>query len=178
MKFAGSIVAVALGMAVGACAREPAPATSPSAEAQVRSCPLAQLSDVRVAINQIHDGLAVTFMAPAGEVDQVRSAVRSMADANDRYGDAFATCPCGVNSTSLGAAERMPPARGTEGGPSETNGTPDLAPPRATAQVADLVNGAELRLQAQDWTRIDSLRAATREYVQAMRRNCLGETLR
>ena len=177
MKFVGSIVAVALGVAVGACAHQPAPAAGPSsAEAQARSCPMAQLTDVHVAVRNIHDGIAVAFTAPAAEVEQLRANVRGMADANDRYGDAFAGCPCGVNPTSLGAAERMPTGHGTAGGPSETNGTPDLGPPRATASVVDLVNGAELQLSAQDWTRVESVRSATREYAHAMGRNCLGET--
>src|SRR5258708_25799451 len=106
-RTAGSILGIALAAALGACAHNNAAqgtAQTPEpgqASASSASCPLAKLQGVRLVATNTRDGVAITFAAPQGEVDQLRQNVRDMAEANDRSGDAFASCPCSMTGKAV-----------------------------------------------------------------------------
>jgi hypothetical protein len=121
-------------------------------------------------VADIRDGVAITFTGPQGELEQLRDNVQAMADANDKKGDAFAACPCGVSERAMGAAESMPADHGS----AETGGRQTSVKPLADAKVDDIPTGAVLRLKAKDATEAAALRSATRENLRAMRKNCLG----
>jgi hypothetical protein len=179
MRTAGWILCAALAAAVGACAHRnvQGPAAENAGAAQPAGCPLAQLQGVHATVADIRDGVAITFTGPQGELDQLRDNVHAMADANDKQGDAFAACPCGVSERAMGTAESMPGDHATTpgGGPSETGARKSTAQkPLAEAKVDEIATGAVLKLKAKDSTEAGALRAATRENVRAMRKNCLG----
>jgi hypothetical protein len=187
MRTGGLILGAALAVAVGACARhnvQGAAAQSARAAQAAYGCPLAQLQGIHATVADIRDGVAITFTAPQGELDALRDNVHAMADANDKQGDAFAACPCGVSERAMGTAESMPADHEHgPGGGAETGGRPSAQKPLAEAKVDEIPTGAVLRLKAKDATEANLLRSTTRENMRAMRKNCLnrapgqGETL-
>jgi hypothetical protein len=174
MRTAGLIVGAALAAAVGACAHRnvmPGGAAQAGGAAEPQGCPLAQLQGIHATVADIRDGVAITFTGPQGELDQLRDNVQAMAEANDKKGDAFAACPCGVSERAMGAAESMP----ADHGATETGGRPSTAQkPLAEAKVDDIPTGAVLKLKAKDPAETKALREATRENLRAIRKNCLG----
>jgi hypothetical protein len=116
-------------------------------------------------VADIRDGVAITFTAPQGELDQLRNDVHAMADANDKQHDAFAPCPCSV--PSMGAAERMPttPVEAAALQPQKV---------KADAKVDEIATGAVLKLTAKDHKDIGALRAEVREDMLALKKNCLA----
>jgi hypothetical protein len=191
MKTAGSILGILLVAALGACAHESGPgANSPDTagasagqyesrgQAGAPSCPLAQLETVDAAVTDIRDGVAIAFSSSPEEAASLRQNVRALADANDKRGNAFIACPCGVSRRALGAAESMAsdhPSDPSEmfGGPAETGGRPIGEAPSADAKVEDSATGAVLELKAKDNSQVDSLRAFARAHVRAMKRTCM-----
>jgi hypothetical protein len=204
MRTAGRIIGFWLVVSVAGCAGEQAqgpqalsaaPPTIASTSSQ--SCPLASLHGVDEIVADMNDGVAITFAAPATDVDRLRQAVRAMADASDRVGDAFVACACPAGYGG-GMAERMPPsspapdprsigdstAGGTYGpaAPAEQEATPTAPPaqpgpvplPRSTAAVAQTQTGAVLELRPTDPTQLLALRVAVKEHIHALRRGCLG----
>jgi hypothetical protein len=165
MRTAGYVLCTLLAAALGACAQHAAPAPTAAARAQgaAPSCPLAQLPGVHATVADIRDGVAITFTAPQGELDQLRNDVHAMADANDSKGDAFAACPCAL--PSAGAAEKMP-----------STSLEQLATQsqkiKAQAKVDEIATGAVLKLTTKDHKYTDALRAEVREDVHALRKNC------
>jgi hypothetical protein len=177
MRTAGLILGVALAAAaVGACAQrnmQGGAAQTGGAAEPTQGCPLAQLQGIHATVADIRDGVAITFTGPKGELDQLRDNVHAMAEANDKQGDAFAACPCGVSERAMGRAESMPADHGAP----ETGARPSAAQkPLAQAKVDEIPTGAVLRLKAKDATEAGALRAATRENMRALRKNCLGRS--
>jgi hypothetical protein len=176
MRTSGSILGVVLAAALSACAHHNAaqgtaqvPGEAQAYGPSATGCPLAQLKGIHTSVTDTRDGVAITFTAPQSEVDQLRDNVHAMADANDKYGDAFAICPCAAGEHAAGRAERMP------GG----GELPTQAPmrtmgekPAADAKVEETPTGAVLRLSAKDTTQARELRAAVRENTRALRKNC------
>jgi hypothetical protein len=161
MRIGGLIGSFALAGALVACAHnEPTGATAPqgyspiSALRSATSCPLAQLKGVHATVGDIRKGVAITFTAPASEVDRLRENVRAMAEANDKQGDAFAYCPCGAAAPALGAAE--------------------MQRPKAEASVEEIPNGAVLRLTAKHGGDVHMLRSNILSDVDALNYACLS----
>jgi hypothetical protein len=171
MKIAryGMIVTAAL-VACGHNAQnaEPQTATQSQYGAPYGSCPMAQLRGVQVAVAEARDGVALAFTAPQEEIEVVRAAVRSMAEANDKQGDAFAPCPCAMTA-QYGATESMPgsamPARPMP-----------MVP--ADARADDTPTGAVLQLTAKDKRQVETLRSVTAERARALLSACIGEAAR
>ncbi|HEX8795255.1 MAG TPA: hypothetical protein VF765_30110 [Polyangiaceae bacterium] len=150
------------GALVGCAEHNQAGATAPQGyaptSAMAAACPLAQLKGVHATVQDIDHGVAITFTAPKREVDQLRDNVHSMADANDKQGNAFASCPCGQKGTAAtGVTEAMPG-------------------PTADASVTEIETGAILKLKAKDDSQVDALRSSTRENVKALKTGCLNQS--
>ena len=176
----GSIVCIILAAALGACAQHSGtegvqtPAET-RALAKANGCPMVKLSGVHTIVTDMEDGVAITFVAPQNELDQLRQNVHAMNDANDKEGNAFLACTCSV--TAAGSAEAMPGEAEPSG---STTSLPYLAPmpysaptmPAANASVDETDTGAVLKLTAKAQAQIPALRTATRQYVRAMK-NCM-----
>ncbi len=162
MRIAALIGSVVLTGALVGCAHHNQPgATAPQANANpsagiAAGCPLAQLQKVHASVSDIDHGVAITFTGPKSERDQLRDNVHSMADANDKQGNAFAACPCGQSSTATGVTEAMPTM------------------PAADSSVKEIDTGAILKLTAKNDSQVDALRAAARDDVKALK-SCLNE---
>jgi len=161
-RIGGLIRCFALAGALVACAHhEPAGATAPQGYSPIASlrggagtCPLAKLQGVHATLSDIHRGIAITFTAPASEVDKLRENVNAMVDANDKQGDAFAACPCGAAVPSLGATE--------------------MQRVKADASVEEIPNGAVLRLTAKHSGDVHMLRSNVMSSVDALNYTCLA----
>jgi hypothetical protein len=114
MKTVAWIFGGVLAAATAACGHSEPQAGVLNAQAPAQTpnpCPLTQLTGrVEATVADMSNGVAVTFTGPESATDQVRSKVRQMADANARFGDAFASCPCGRSASlaTAGATEAMP----------------------------------------------------------------------
>jgi hypothetical protein len=128
---------------------------------------MAKLPGVHAILADIRDGVAITFTAPEGELDQLRNDVHAMADANDAKGGAFAACPCA--EAAPGAAEKMPATA------VEQAGTQPLRI-KATAKVDEIATGAVLKLTAKDHKDINALRSEVRDDLHAFKKNCATGT--
>jgi hypothetical protein len=124
---------------------------------------MAKLPGVHAIVADIRDGVAITFTAPEGELDQLRNDVHAMADANDAKGGAFAACPCA--EAPPGAAEKMPATA------LEQAATQPLRV-KAVAKVDEIATGAVLKLTAKDHKDINALRAEVRDDLHAFKKNC------
>jgi hypothetical protein len=124
---------------------------------------MAALPGVHALVADIRDGVAITFTAPEGELDQLRNDVHAMADANDAQGGAFAACPCA--EAPPGAAEKMPTTA------LEQAATQPLRV-KAVAKVDEIATGAVLKLTAKDHKDINALRAEVRDDLHAFKKNC------
>jgi hypothetical protein len=161
MRIAGLIGSFALAGALVACAHhETTGATAPQGYSPISAlragagaCPLAKLEGVHATLNEIRKGVAITFTAPEKEVGQLRENVHAMADANDKQGDAFASCPCGAAAPALGAAE--------------------MQGVKADAGVDEIPTGAVLRLTAKHPGDVHMLRSNIRSNVDALNYTCL-----
>lgn len=161
MRIAALIGSVVLTGALVGCAEHNQPgATAPQGYAPsagiAAACPLAQLQNVHASVSDIDHGVAITFTGPKSERDQLRDNVHSMADANDKQGNAFAACPCGQSSTATGVTEAMPTM------------------PAADSSVKEIETGAILKLTAKNDSQVDALRAAARDDVKALK-GCLNQ---
>jgi hypothetical protein len=168
MRTAGYVLCTLLAAAVGACAhRAPGPAETAQAKAAAPApaCPLTKLVGVRATVADIRDGVAITFTAPEGELDQLRNNVHAMADAEEKQHDAFASCPCAEHAA--GAAEKMPMS------PVEQAATQPQKV-KADAKVDEISTGAVLKLTAKDHKDINALRAEVREDLRGLKKNCLA----
>jgi hypothetical protein len=168
MRTAGYVLCTLLAAAAGACAHAaPAPTQAGAqAKAATPSCPLTKLPGVRATVADIRDGVAITFTAPEGELDQLRNNIHAMADANDSKHDAFAECPCAA-PPSAGAAEKMP-------SPAYEQLATQPQRIKAEAKVDEIATGAVLKLTAKDHKDINALRAEVREDLHALKNNCLA----
>jgi hypothetical protein len=180
MRTAGTILGLALAALLGACAHETARTAGVPAQAPgtVTSCPLAQLHGVHATVADIREGVAITFTAPQSELDALKQDVHAMADANDKLGDAFATCPCAEAGAAAGSAEAMPGETGATGGQPSMQGATRGMPP-ASSKVEEISTGAILRLTAKDNSQIGALRSTVRQNMHMLRRACFtpqGET--
>jgi hypothetical protein len=162
MRIAGLIGSLALTGALVSCAHhETTGATAPQGYSPISAlrgagaCPLEKLEDVHATISEIRKGVAVTFTAPANEVDRLRENVHAMADANDKQGDAFASCPCGAPTPALGAAE--------------------MQRVKADASVDEIPSDAVLKLTAKHPGDVHMLRSNIRSNVDALNYNCQHE---
>jgi len=162
MRVAGLIGSFALTGALVACAHhETTGATAPQGyspvsamRAAAASCPLAKLQGVHATLSDTRKGVAITFTAPASDVDKLRDNVHAMADANDKQGNAFASCPCGAPVPALGAAE--------------------MQHVKADASVEEIPTGAVLRLTAKHAGDVHMLRSNIRSDVDALNYTCLS----
>jgi hypothetical protein len=195
MRTVGSILGIALAAALGGCAHEAGQSASSETSAQTsglaQGCPLAQLRGIHATVANVESGVAVTFTAPEGELDQLRESVRAMAASNDQQGDAFAVCPCSqTGAPSAGAAMRQgssgyssesgqsisaresghPGQTSMQGGGSYAIGSMPLA----KSKVDDIPTGAILRLTARDTTQTNQLRSTVREDLRALKRGCMS----
>jgi hypothetical protein len=174
MRVAGTVVAIALAATLGACEHEQGRA---SMQARGAVCPLANLQGIHATVSDIPGGVAITFTGPTAQVEKLRANVDAMATENDKRGDAFAACSCGVDESS-GAAElqspdfREPGYRNYDARPRST-AYPVTPKPLADSRVEDISTGAVLRLTALDPSRAQALRADTRANVAALQKNCL-----
>jgi hypothetical protein len=164
MRTAGYVLCTLLAAAVGGCAHgTPGPTQAAQAKAAAPTCPLAKLSNVHAIVADIRDGVAITFTAPEGELDQLRNNVHAMAEANDAKSDVFAACPCA--EAPPGAAEKMPATA------LEQAATQPLRV-KAEAKVDEIATGAVLRLTAKDHKDINALRAEVKDDLHAFKKNC------
>jgi hypothetical protein len=173
MKNAGPILGIVLVAALGACVhytRVVPVGTSARGPAIVPTCPLAQLHNLDGSVTNTPDGVAITFTGPHDDLDQIRSNVRAMQDANNRRGDAFAACPCG-RAPSAGAAEAQGVNR-ERGGRTSMQPTPPRIPVLADATVQEIPTGAVLRLTARNKGDIGFLRNQARENVNGILTTC------
>lgn len=176
MRVAGPTLGIVLAAALGACAHHntaqggaQAPEEGQASAPGATGCPLAQLQGIHAAVTDTAEGVAITFVAPKGEVDALRDNVHAMADANDKRGDAFAACACAAPRGALGAAESMP-----EQGAAAQPGHATAEKPLADSKVQETPTGAVLKLSAKDRTQVGALRSAARETVRELRKNCFG----
>lgn len=182
MRTAGSILGIALALALGACAHHNAQGGAQAAQpggAVAAACPMAQLRGVHATVADIKDGVAITFTAPESERDQLRDNVKAMIDANDKQGDAFASCPCAQGGGgAMGTAEAMPGEKGERGQTAMQPGTGTLVAvtimPRADAKEEDISTGAILRLTAKDGSQVTALRKVARNDVHAFKKTCVS----
>jgi len=162
MNTAGSIFGLALVAALGACARtgpQPGTASTGSSRMTASACPLAKIPGIHSTVADIHNGVAITFTAPQGEVSALRENVRAMNDANNKKGDAFAECACGRKG-SMGSAESMPSSDGSS--------------PMADSNVEEISTGAIITFTAKDEKQVSALRSTVRGNVRALRNQCMG----
>jgi hypothetical protein len=148
------------------------------------TCSLAKLRAVDVRVADIHDGIAITFSGSPSEVYQLREDVRALAEANDKYENAFAACPCEVRDHSVGVTEKMANSGTDEtlGGPTDgdwrraedTNRRRARELPRAEATTRDTTTGAVLDLKATHPSQVEPLREAIRARVGELEENCLN----
>ena len=175
MKTAGSIVAIALAAALAACGSknaQNAPPQTAQAQGTTSGCPMAQLQGVHASVADTNDGVAITFTAPQNELDQLRSNVNAMVDANDKQGDAFAACPCGSNE--YGAAENQGTSSGQTWSQSGQTSMQSAEVP-AKAKESDIPTGAVLTLNAKDKNQVQALRDDVRQDIHAMQHGgCLS----
>jgi hypothetical protein len=156
-----------------------------------------------VAVTDTPDGAAITFSAVTPDLDQLRSDIRAMDQANVRQGDAFAACSCVMNSGLDRTEYKNGSASGTGGDTSRMNGTSGVgestwpsdanpqtnAPPGETqgqtmrqpmssvpadTSVDDTPTGGVLRFQARDPSQVQALREAVRSNLEAMQLGCGG----
>jgi hypothetical protein len=175
MRTAGYLLGALLAASIGACARhnvQGAGAQSAQGPGAATACNIAQLHGVHATVADIKDGVAITFTGPAGSLDQLRDNVHAMADANDKQGDAFAACPC-AQRVPLGSAEAMPSNEAPTGttNPSKTGG----AHLQSSAKVDEIATGAVLKLTAKEVADVSALRAAVRDDMHALKKNCLNK---
>jgi hypothetical protein len=176
MRTAGSILGIVLAAALGACAHhnaQNAGAQNPSqggttAQGTAATCPLAQLHGINATVTDIHEGVAVTFTGPKDQLDQLRDNVKAMGDANDKQGDAFAACPCGVER---GGAAEAQGAKPYQTGQTSMQGVTRMVP--ADSKVDEIPTGAVLKLTAKNKGDVGKLRQDVRRDVQALRAGCL-----
>jgi hypothetical protein len=174
MKNVGPVLGIVLAAALGACAESNAPgavAQNAAGAAGARTCSLAQLHNLSGTVVDTPQGVAITFTGPHDDLDQIRENVHAMADANDKQGDAFASCPCGRAPTA-GAAE----AQGAnpyqdQGGRTSMQPTPRTAV-AADASVDNIATGAVLKLKAKDKGQIGALRNDARRTLHAILTEC------
>ncbi len=175
MRTAGYFLGAVLAAAVGACAHhnvQGGGAQAAQGPGAATACPLAQLQGVHATVADIRDGVAITFTGPAGALDQLRDNVHAMADANDKQGDAFSACPC-AQRVPLGSAESMPSSEAPTG--TSNPGSQGMnVRPLANAKVDEIATGAVLKLTAKDTRDLNALRAAVRDDVRALKKNCMG----
>jgi hypothetical protein len=187
MTKAGSILGIVLAGALSAACQHEETQTAAQTPQQTQAamtaagtCPMAQIPGVRATVADTGEGVAITFTAPQSEIDQLRQNVRSMADANDKRGDAFAVCPCG--RVYGGTAEAMPSGQGTPSyGPSQSGVTMGQAPakvaiPPSDSKVDDIPTGAVLTLKAKDSALIPALQASVREDMRALKQGCMNQS--
>jgi acylphosphatase len=185
MKLNSSILALALGgLIAAACSHDNAqnqpgataaqPGSEMSARGGATQCPLAQLRGVHASVANIDDGVAITFTGPQDELDQLRNNVHAMADANDKQGDAFASCPCAGSNTGgqvYGSAESMPNDQAGASGSTSMQGS---AVP-SDAKVEDITTGAILKLTSKDKSQTQALRDFAHREVRDLKQNCLNQ---
>jgi len=166
MKNAGPLLGIVLVAALGACVHTYGPSSASigrSTRAIAPTCPLAQLHNLDGSVTNTPDGVAITFTGPHDDLDQIRSNVRAMVDANSRRGNPFAACPCG-RAPSAGAAE-------AQGGRTSMQPRPNR-PIAADASVSEIPTGAVLRLTARNKGDIGFLRSEARENVNGILTTC------
>lgn len=139
----------------------------PAAVATAPGCPLAVPGTVENVVDT-EGGVAITFTAPAGQVDDVRARVRQMAQQG-----MMAACPCHGMMGDAGAPMAM--GRGMGGprmgpGMMERQGMRGLPP--ADARVEDVSGGARLTLTAKNPADVDALRAHVRMHFDHMKAGC------
>lgn len=173
MRIAGLIGSVVVVGALAACAHTNQPnAAAPQGYSPTSgvSCPLAQLTGVKAVVTDIDKGSAITFTAPKSEIDQLRDNVHAMADANDKQGDAFASCPC-ASGGRMGNAEQQGGNQGTLG--STNVQAPNYSAVKADSSVEEIPTGAILKLKAQKKGDVQTLRSEVRSNVDSLNRSCL-----
>jgi hypothetical protein len=181
MRNAGAILGFVLAAALGACAQhhpQSAAAKNPATAAArgvAATCPLAQLRNLRASVTDTPDGVAITFAGPRDDRDQIRDNVHAMADANDKHGDAFASCPCG-RAPSAGAAEAQG-AYPYQGGRTSMQPTP-RTPIAADASVDNTTTGAVLKLKAKNKGEIGALRNQVHEDVHGVLTECRRQAVK
>jgi hypothetical protein len=181
-----------LASAVGACSHQGAQNAAPSAVQQFYSaapgCPVNRFNGVSATVEDIHDGLAVSFTGPQTEVNTLRQNVYRMDEAASQGQDPFAACPCANGSAQYGSTEAMPmpttapaptlTAGGDRGGHQEFGGPPSVrkapgAPVPADSSVVEIPAGAVLKLKAKQNGRVEELRRRVIAQVVALQDGCL-----
>lgn len=139
------------------------PTDQPVAVATGPSCPLSLPGTVE-NVADTDGGVAITFIAPAGQIDDVRARVRQMAQQG-----MMAACPCHGVTADGGAPVAM--RRGMRGpgmgpGMMERQG---MHSPAADARVDDVEGGARLTLTAKNPADVDALRAHVRMHFDHLK---------
>jgi hypothetical protein len=138
-------------------------------------CTLGQLRGVDATVTDVHNGVAITFVAPEEEREKLRETLRDMA--TPRAGgpiDVFAGCACTAETAAKSAAGPGPaaPAGGARpaGGTASMQRAPMVVP--AVTRETDTATGGVLVLRARTEEEGAALTTAVHEKMTAMREGC------
>jgi len=179
MKITGSVAAAVLTSAIGACSHEGPQNASPNGAQELTGvalrCPVNRFNGVSATVEDIHDGVAISFTGPQPEVSKLRQNVHRMDEATTQGEDPFAVCPCADRSAQFGSTEAMP----VEGSGRPDFGTtlpvwkPQSAPIPTDSSVDEIPAGAVLKLKAKQNGRVEELRRRILAQVVAIQDGCL-----
>jgi hypothetical protein len=141
------------------------------------ACALAELNGVNATVTDVHNGVAITFVAPEEEREKLREAVRDMAAPRGGAAvDVFAGCGCAPQGASRAAAAGAAGAAATTGSPRAAGGSASMQPVAvvvpASTKETDTATGAVLVLRARTDAEGAALTTAVREKMAAMRDGC------